>query len=179
VGKRVNVGSQGTGTRETWNAIAAELGQSRDTLERVGETTSALCSGAIDANLLIVGNPSPVVSRQLAACPSNFVSIAGPVVDKLISVYPFYARGSIPTDLYGVSGDVPTFGIRATLVTSASTDGRVVAAIAKAILTRVAELRTLHPALAGLKAEEMITRGLTAPLHPAAAAVYKELGLLK
>ena len=180
-GKRVNVGSEGTGTRSTWDAIAAELGQGKDkthlTELKASETTSALCSGAIDANLLIVGHPSPLVSSQLAACPSNFVAITGPVVDKLVDAYPFYVRGSIPTQFYGISGDVPTFGSRATLVTSASTDDRVVAAVARAMLTHVAELRSLHPALSGLRAEDMITQGLTAPLHPAAAMVYKELGL--
>jgi TRAP transporter TAXI family solute receptor len=182
-GKRVNVGSRGTGTRATWNAIAANLGHSDDTKARVefkaDETTSALCSGTIDANFLVVGHPSSLVSSQLAACPSNFVAITGPVVDKLVSVYPFYARGPVPTELYGISADVPTFGGRATLVTSASADPRVVAAIAKSVLSHIADLRALHPALAGLKAEEMVTQGLTAPLHPAAAAVYKELGLLK
>jgi TRAP transporter TAXI family solute receptor len=117
-------------------------------------------------------------ANDQAACPSNFVPITGPVVDKLIAAYPFYARGSIPTESYGISADVPTFGSRATLVTLASAYARVVAVIAKAILTHVAELRALHPGLTALKAEEMIAQGLTAPLHPAAATVYKELGLL-
>jgi hypothetical protein len=181
-GKQVNVGSRGTGTRATWDAIVAELGNSDYKQARLAlkaaDTTSALCRGAIDANFLIVGHPSPLVSNQLAACASNFVAIAGPVVDKLIAAYPFSARGSIPTEFYGISADVPTFGSRATLVTSVSADARVVALVAKAILTHVAELRTLHPALATLKAEEMIEQGLTAPLHPAAAKVYRELGLL-
>jgi hypothetical protein len=43
----------------------------------------------------------------------------------------------------------------------------------------VPELRTLHPALGEIKAGEMIGDGLTAPLHPAAAHVYKEFGLLE
>jgi uncharacterized protein len=180
-GKRVNVGSEGTGTRATWDAMAAPLGQGEDKTRlatlKASETTSALCGGAIDANLLIVGHPSPLVSSQLAACPSNFVAITGSVVEQLVSGHPFYVGGSIPGKLYGISGDVPSFGSRATLVTSASTDDRVVAAVARAMLTHVAELRSLHPALSGLKAEDMITQGLTAPLHPAAATVYKDLGL--
>jgi uncharacterized protein len=180
-GKRINVGSEGTGTRATWDAAAAEIGQREDMPMlaelKASETTQALCSDAIDANLLIVGHPSPLVSSQLAACPTNLVRVAGPVVDKLLHAYPFYVRGSIPAKLYGLSEDVPTFGSRATLITSASTDDHVVAAVAKAILTHVAELRSLHPALSGLRAEDMITQGLTAPLHPAAATVFKELGL--
>jgi TRAP-type uncharacterized transport system substrate-binding protein len=48
-------------------------------------------------------------------------------------------------------------------------------------MAHVAELKTMHPALAELDPERMVTRTLTAaaPLHPAAAAVYKELGLIK
>ena len=167
----------------TWDAIAANLGYSEDDQARLtlkaSETTSALCGGAIDANFLMVGHPSPLVTSQLATCPTNLIAIEGPVIDKLVDAYPFYVRGSIPTELYGISEDILTIGSPATLVTSASTDPQVVAAIAKAILTHVTELRTLHSVLSTLKTEAMVTQGLTAPLHPAAALVYKELGLIK
>jgi uncharacterized protein len=181
-GKRVNVGSQGTGTRATWEAIAAEIDQTRPVKLmdlRTSETTAALCQGSIDANLLIVGHPSPLVSKELASCPSNFVAVSGSAVDKLLSADLFYARGDIPTDLYGIAAKVPSFGSRATLVTSASADPRVVAAIARAIVTHIADLRAAHPALAHLKAEEMVSQSLTAPLHPAAQQVYRSLGLIK
>jgi TRAP-type uncharacterized transport system substrate-binding protein len=55
----------------------------------------------------------------------------------------------------------------------------MVAAIAKAILTHIAELKMMHPALAELDPEQMVAHSLAAPLHPAATAVYKELGLIK
>jgi uncharacterized protein len=183
-GRRVNVGSKGTGTRATWDAIEEELGwtdgrQVRPVELRADATTSALCSGAIDANLLIVGHPSPLVKAQQTACPITFVALAGPAIDKLIHDHPYYRRGIIPGEIYGIASDVPTFGGLATLVTSASVDARAVSVIAKAVLGNVVELRTLHPALARLTAGEMINGGLTAPLHPAAARVYKELGLLE
>jgi len=181
-GKRLNAGGLGTGTRATWDAIAAGLDQNNPvqlTALRPDETTSALCNGSIDADLFIVGHPSALVSSQLAACPTNLVAIAGPVIDKLVNDHPYYTRGFIPTKLYGITGKVPSFGGRATLVTSASAKPRVVAAIARAILTHIAELRAAQPVLRRLRAEEMVTQGLTAPLHPAAAKVYKDLGLIK
>jgi hypothetical protein len=183
-GRRVNVGSQGTGTRATWDAIVAELGWKDE--ERVhpveltaDATTSALCTGAIDASLLIVGHPSPLVTMQQAACAVTLVAIAGPAIDKLVHDHLYYQRGSIPAEIYGIAADVPTFGGRATLVTSVSVDTRVVDVIAKAVLAHVAELRALHPALARLRAREMINDGLTAPLHPGAAQAYKEVELLE
>jgi TRAP transporter TAXI family solute receptor len=183
-GKRVNVGSRGTGTRTTWEAIEAALGwhdmeQARPAEMRADASTSALCSAAIDASMLIVGHPSPLVKTQLGACTINFVAMTGPAIDKMLHDSLYYQRGVIPGDLYGMAADVPTFGGRATLVTSASVDARVVAVIAKAVLAHLADFRTLHPALARLRARDMVRESLTAPLHPGAEEVYKELGLIE
>jgi TRAP transporter TAXI family solute receptor len=183
-GRRVSVGAQNTGIRATWDAIETELGwrigeRVRPVGLRADGITSALCTGAVDATVSVVGHPSPLIKTQLAACKVNFVPIAGPAIDKLVRAHPYYQRGIIPAAVYGTAADVPTFGVRATLVTSTSVDARIVAVIARAVLTHVAELRALHPALARLKASEMINEGLTAPLHPAAAEVYKSLGLLE
>ena len=183
-GKRINVGSRGSGTRTTWEALEAKLGW-RDQ-ERVlpaelkaDVTISALCSGTIDASLLIVGHPSPLVKDQLAACRVNFVAITGPAIEKLLHEDLYYKHETIPGEIYGIVGEVPTFGGRASLMTSASVEPRVVAVVAKAVLNHVAELRTLHPALGRLRARDMVTDGLTAPLHPGAEQVYKELGLIE
>jgi TRAP transporter TAXI family solute receptor len=181
-GKRVAIGSLATGPRTTWDLISPDLPLAtppRLTILTQSETTSALCNGTIDASFFVVAHPSELISNRLAACPSNFVAIRGPVADKLISANPFYTKGLIPAQFYGVADFIPTIGTRATLVTSASAEPRIVAALARGIMAHVDELKTLHPALAGLKIEEMVTEGLTAPLHPAVEAVYKELGLIK
>jgi TRAP transporter TAXI family solute receptor len=128
---------------------------------------------------LIVGHPSPLVKAQQAACAINLVAMNGPAIDKLLHKHLYYQRETIPADLYGLPADVPTFGERATLVTSASVDTRVVAVVAKALLGHLAELRTLHPALARLRPSQMVNDGLTAPLHPGAEQVYRQMGLIE
>jgi uncharacterized protein len=183
-GKRVSVGARGTGPRTTWDLISGDIPLAtpvRLTELKQDETTSALCTGAVDANFFVVGQPSELVSKWLSTCPSNFVAFKAPVVDKIVSKYPFYTRGYIPTELYHVADEILTIGPMATLVTSASSDPRMVTAITRTIMTHVAELKTINPVLAGLDAEQMVARTLTAPapLHPAAAAVYKELGFIK
>jgi TRAP transporter TAXI family solute receptor len=176
--RRVNVGSRDSGTRATWDAIQAELGwhgndQVRPVELRTDATASALCSGTIDASLLIVGHPSAAVTAQRAACATNFVAVDGPAIDKLLHDYPYYQRGTIGT-AYGLATEIQTFGVRATLVTSASSDTRVVAVVTKALLTNRSELQSLLPsvALAKTNSEE----DLTAPLHAGAKSVYTELG---
>ena len=183
-GRRLNVGSKGTGIPATWDAIEEELRwRDKERVRPVGmradATTSALCRGAIDANMLIVGHPSPLVKAQQAACAIGLVAITGPAIDKLLHKHLYYQRETIPADLYGLSADVATFGGRATLVTSASVDTRVVAVVAKEVLGHLAELRTLHPTLARLRPSQMVNDGLTAPLHPGAEQVYREMGLIE
>ena len=182
-GRRVNVGGLGSGQRATWAAIEQALGWRNGTRVhrvelRTNAAKSALCSGAIDANVIIAGQPSSQVRKQQAACPIGFVAVVGPAIDKLVKDDPYYQHATINGTAYGVAAEVPTFGVRATLVTSASVDARVVAVIAKELLTHEAELQTLHPALAGVNWSGMVTGALTAPLHPGAVQVYKELGLL-
>jgi TRAP-type uncharacterized transport system substrate-binding protein len=66
--------------------------------------------------------------------------------------------------------------MRATLVTSASVDTRVVAVIAEELLSHLPELRALLPTVAGLASNNTNNQdGVTAPLHPAAKLVYMEL----
>jgi uncharacterized protein len=181
-GKRVSVGGLATGPRVTWDLISADLDLATPvqlTELTQQETTSALCNGTVDANFFVVGHPSKLVSNWLDACPSNFVAISEAVVDRLTGKYPFYARGFIPANPYHVPDKILSFGPVATLVTSASRDPRMVAAIAKAIMTHIAELKEMHPALVELDAEQMVAHSSAAPLHPAAAAVYKELRLIK
>jgi TRAP transporter TAXI family solute receptor len=183
-GKRVSVGLPATGPRTTWDIISRDIPLPTPIRPREmsqDETTSALCNGEVDANFFVVGHPSELVSKWLSACPSNLATFREPIVDKIVSEHPFYTRGFIPTELYHTPDEILTYGPLATLVASASSNPRMVAAIAKTIITHVAELKTMHPVLAGLDAERMVAQTLKAPtpLHPAAAAVYKELGLIK
>jgi uncharacterized protein len=183
-GKRLGVGSLATGPRTTWNLISGDLPLTTPvqlTELALGETTSALCDGKIDVNFYVVGHPSQLVSKWLSSCPTNFVAVKPAIADKIVSEYPFYTRGFIPAEPYHVPDKVPSFGPVATLVTSASSDSRVVAALAKSIVTHVAELKALHPVLAGFDPKRMVEQTLKGPvpMHPAAKAVYEQLGLIK
>ena len=77
--------------------------------------------------------------------------MTGPAIEKLLHDNLYYKHETIPGEIYGIVGEVPTFGGRASLVTSAAVDPPVVAVVAKAVLNHVAELRTLHPARGRLR----------------------------
>ena len=50
--------------------------------------------------------------------------------------------------------------------------------VAKSVMSNLDDFRGLHPAFANLDASQMVSDGLSAPLHPGAEKAYKELGLI-
>ena len=68
--------------------------------------------------------------------------------------------------------------MRATLVTTASLPEETAYQLVKSVFDNFEQFKRLHPAFAQLTKEEMITKGLSAPLHPGALRYYREVGLL-
>ena len=186
-GKKVNIGNPGSGQRQ--NAI--------DALEAVGidinkdieaesikasEAASLLQDGRIDAFFYTVGHPSGAIKEATSGARKvRIADVAGPGIDKLLAKYPYYAKAIIPHKLYpGAKNDkdVQTFGVKATLVTSAKVPDDVVYAITKEVFDNFDAFKKLHPAYGTLTKEKML-QGLSAPIHPGALKYYKEVGLMK
>jgi TRAP-type uncharacterized transport system substrate-binding protein len=54
----------------------------------------------------------------------------------------------------------------------------VVYEVVKAVFDNFDRFKKLHPAFESLKEQDMLTAGLSAPLHPGAEKYYKERGWL-
>jgi TRAP transporter TAXI family solute receptor len=78
----------------------------------------------------------------------------------------------------GNPDDTATFGVRATLVTTAAVSEEAVYQLVKAVFENFEEFKQLHPALGLLDKQEIVTGGLSAPLHPGAERYFKEAGLM-
>jgi TRAP transporter TAXI family solute receptor len=101
-------------------------------------------------------------------------------VTKIVAERPYYAYSTIPAGMYrGTDNEVTSFGVAATLVTSADVSDEVAYNVAKAVFENFDTFTRLHPAFATLKKEDMVKAGLSIPLHPGAEKYYKEVGLLK
>ncbi len=182
-GKRINIGPQGSGTRATWDNLQGELKWTKEDLKmtveiRPDQAGELLCSGELDANLLMVGHPSPIVKADLARCGLRFVPVQGPAVARLLAERPYYAADTIRAGIYGLANDVPTFGARATLVTTADMPEPVVYALTKALLDDLDALRAADPILGFLDPAKMAADALTAPLHPGAKRAFREYGII-
>ena len=67
----------------------------------------------------------------------------------------------------------------ATLVATEKTDPKLIDALMHAVFDDFAAFQAKHPAYAASTPEVMVSEGLSAPLHPAAEAFYKEKGWVK
>ncbi len=181
-GKRFNIGNPGSGTRETTAMLMSALGMKPGDFELASEYKpdehgTALCDGRIDGFGYMVGNPAANIQELMTACGGHLVPLAGPAIDRLIRERPYFARATIPGGMYlGNPEPTRTFGVVASLVTSARVPDEVVYAIVAAVFDNLEEFKKLHPAFANLDAEEMIRSGMSAPLHEGAVRYYREKG---
>jgi TRAP transporter TAXI family solute receptor len=184
-GKRFNVGNPGSGTRASMERLLTAMGWTLADFSLASELKAdehgpALCDGKIDGFFYGVGHPSANIQDPTTTCAAKLVPLTGPVVDKLVADNPYYAKATIPGGLYANNpDDTETFGVLATLVTSANVPEESVYQLTKAVFDNFDEFKSLHPAFANLDPAKMVSEGNSAPLHPGAEKYYKEKGWLK
>lgn len=184
-GKRVNVGDPGSGTRATMNVILKAKGWTDKEFKvaselKPAEMASVMCDNNLDAITYNVGHPNGALKEAAASCNAHLVPVTGEAIDKLVAENAYYAKATIPGGLYkGTDKPVESFGVYATLVTSAEVDNDKVYAVVKAVFDNFDRFKRLHPAFENLKQEEMIKNALSAPLHEGALRYYKEKGWVK
>ena len=183
-GRRVNVGNPGSGQRATMEVVMRAFGIKMSDLALATEFKGAemgkqLCDGNIDAMIYTIGHPNAAIKEAATTCDAKLISVTGPEVDKLVRDNSFYRAATVPGGMYRGNPDpVQTFGVGATFVTSDKVPEKVIYQIVKAVFDNLDDFKKLHPAFANLKASEMISDALSAPLHKGAVKYYKERGWL-
>lgn len=183
-GKRFNVGNPGSGTRASMDMLLKQRGDDYKMFSLASELKpdehgSALCDGKIDGFFYAVGHPSANIQDPTTTCAAQLVSLTGPAVDKLVETYPYYAKVTIPENMYPNNPQpTETYGVLATFVTSADVPDETVYVLVKAVFDNFEDFKKLHPAFAHLEPKDMVSNGLSAPLHPGAEKYFKEKGLM-
>jgi TRAP transporter TAXI family solute receptor len=184
-GKRVNIGNPGSGQRALFERLMAEKGWDMSTFALASELASAeqsqaLCDNNIDAFAFTVGHPAGTIQEATTSCETRIIPATGDAVDALVEANPYYTKAVIPGGMYaGTDADVDTFGVGATVVTKAEVPDDVVYTFVKSVFDDFETFKGLHPALANLDPETMVTSGNSAPLHPGAERYYQEQGWLE
>ncbi len=181
-GKKVNVGNPGSGQRATMEVVMEAFGMKMSDFSlaaelKGSEMAQAICDNKIEAMIYTVGHPAAAVTQASSSCDVELVSVTGAPIDKLVADNSFYRVASVPGGMYaGSPNETTTFGVGATVITSTAVPEEVVYTVVKAVFDNFADFKKLHPAFANLKEDQMISDGLSAPLHPGALKYYKERG---
>ena len=181
-GKRFNIGNPGSGTLLSMEELLKQLGWTKADFAlaaelKADEQGTALCDNKIDGFFYGVGHPSAAIQDPTIACGAKLISLTGAAVDALVKEHPYYAKADIPGGMYANNPNpTKTYGVLATVVTSAKVSDDTVYALVKAVFDNFDEFKKLHPAFAVLDPKAMITNGLSAPLHPGAVKFYQEKG---
>lgn len=183
--KRVNLGSEGTASRNLWLEFLDAQGLSVDDLERAFSVTQeynvmGLCGGYIDAFGLWIGHPAAPFQDAVETCGARIVGMASPGTDRLIEKQSYYFSGDIPANTYpGQKEPVRSYGFKASLIAYAPVDPYLVYWVTRSIVEEIEAFRSAHPALRAVDPREMFESGNFLAFHPGAARYWRETGRLR
>lgn len=184
-GKRVNLGSEGTGQLQNVRDLLSAAGLDENEIGALylkpAEAPRLLQTGEIDALFFTAGHPNTNIKEATSGSVAvRLIPIFGTYVEALLGTYPYYGSAIIPYKLYPKSlnqADVQSFGVKATLVASRKTPEHIVYAVTREVFENLDELKSLHPAFQVLSKENMM-EGLSAPIHRGALKYYREKNML-
>ncbi|MEO8158741.1 MAG: TAXI family TRAP transporter solute-binding subunit [Betaproteobacteria bacterium] len=184
-GKRVGLGTSGAGYAVTRDTVLEFYGWTISDFDRLlevgpAEQNRTLCDNIVDAIIFEAGHPNGLTQEATSQCHAKLVRVSGPPIDRLVAAHPYFVGSFIPGGLYaGNPDDVPTFGTRTLLLTSARLSDDLAYALVKAVFGNFDDFRRLHPALLVLKLEDMVPSEAVIPIHPGALRYYREVGLIR
>lgn len=131
-GRRVSVGSPGSGTEQVARQLLEAWDLDYDDVDErflsFSESAGALRDGALDAAVLSVGYPAGAVLEALTAGGIALLPLGEDVVERLRVRHPYYRAGAIPPGVYpGLAEPVPTTAMMNWIVARADLDPAVVA----------------------------------------------------
>jgi uncharacterized protein len=189
-GKRIAVGTKGSGMEQHVHTIFAALGISFDSFTPVNmgfaEGADALIAGEIDAQFQ-PPIPNRVMTDLSERADVRVVPYAPGQMERILADVPFYRGVTMEKNvLRGVVEDTAQIAVVNVLVTHERISQRDVHHMARVIADNLDTLPGMNALFRGLKAlfEPLRTRGAAAfefggvPLHPGALKAYRETGWL-
>jgi uncharacterized protein len=183
-GKRINLGSPGSGERVSMARVLAALGFAPTDFAATRELPLALqhdafCANELDAIVYTVGHPNGFVRDAIRTCGGVLVDVSGPQIEGLLARHPEYSRSVIPGSTYESNPEpVATLGVRTTIITTVRLPEPVAYEITKSLFDNIDDFRRLHPDFATLVPRDMVPTAVGVPVHTGAARYYRARGWL-
>ncbi|MCG6956483.1 MAG: TAXI family TRAP transporter solute-binding subunit [Gemmatimonadetes bacterium] len=170
-GKKISVGSAGSGTEQISRQLLQAYGLTYDDITprylSFTESAAALQDGAIDAAIISVGIPAAAVLEATTTDGARLLGISADELAVLKSRYPYYAAGVIPAGAYpGVDAPIPTVAMMNWVVARDDLDGQVAESLLDILDKDRASLERVHEMAKQIDLSRLADAPI--PLHPAA-----------
>ncbi len=180
-GKRVSIGSPGSGTAYKTNLVFGALGIAMDSFKvyrlSFNENANALKDGTIDIGVWSVAAPTSSVMDLATTHPIDILNWSASDMKKVSAKYPFYRPYVIPKGTYkGVDYDVHTLSVWNTVACWQKLPTDLVYKLVKAVYEHHDYLQKIHP-FARFTTPENTLKQAVIPLHPGTVKYFKEIGL--
>ncbi|WP_066295494.1 TAXI family TRAP transporter solute-binding subunit [Bacillus sp. FJAT-29937] len=177
-GKRVSVGSVGSGTKLMSERIlkAANLSSYDMDLSALSFTQSAdaLRNGTIDVAFFSSGLPNPVIADLASEMEISLVPISKQIADRLHEEFEFYTLNEISGQTYEGIESTPTLTVKNVLLTYPDLPKQEAYQMVKTLYEHLPELQNAHPEAKEIKLAEA-TRGIPIDFHPGAKLFFEEM----
>ncbi|MDN3719395.1 TAXI family TRAP transporter solute-binding subunit [Roseibium salinum] len=120
----------------------------------------------------LIGHPASLIEETQAQCAIRLIGIESKAVDALLREAPYYVNAAIPAELYGFRDPVASFGVVATIVTSANMPETIAYTLVEAVVEHFESFKRLDPALNRLTLDGIVSDRMPAPLHPGALKFF-------
>lgn len=176
-GRRVAVGSRGSGTRLVARRVLAaadvaleEVTGTDDSLE---QSADGLRRGLLDAFFFVSGVPNTAVARLADVTPIRLVDL-GALVPRLVESYgPEYTLGPVPTSSYGLPRAVDTVSVKNYIVVHPDLDEDLAYAVTRVMFEAQDAVDRMSPQVRQPNLGAAIFTS-PLPLHPGAERYYRE-----
>lgn len=175
-GRRVSVGAPNSGVLVIAPRLLATVGLFAESdlvasQAGLGDSITALQSGAIDAFLWSGGVPTTGVEQLARRVPLRLVDLTEQI-DALRRAYPVYDVTTVPARTYGLAEPVTTVSVRNVLLTTARMAGATARGLTRVLLDRIDALAAADPAGRSIDPRTAIG-SQPVPLHPGAREAYR------
>jgi TRAP transporter TAXI family solute receptor len=178
-GKRVSVGSPGSGTEVSARTMLEAVGITYDDfqVERlgVGETADALRDGAIDAGFWSGGVPTGGVLSLAETRQIKLVPISDEEFAQINAADPTLIRYVFPAAAYRGIPETASVGTPNLIIVSSEMDEELAYQFTKQLFANIRVIQAIHPSAFETVAEAALASPV--PLHLGAIRALEELGL--
>lgn len=177
-GQRVSVGAAGSGTELTATRLLAVAGLGAPSAVQVArsgvqESAEALEQGRLDAFFWSGGLPTEGIAELVDRAEVRLLPTDDLLAGMRAAHSDYVVEQTIPSSVYGTSGDVSMIGVPNLLLVRADLPDDLARALTAGLFAAQPELVEAHPEARTLDERSAITTA-PVPLHPGAAAYYRD-----